>query len=465
MPKKVAISILNASTKDILNTIRANAPEEYRNLIPEVTQEKDLPVVGEYFVGYPAMANTFLSALMNRIAAVKIKSATFNNDYKELKKGYLQFGETVEEVFVSIAKAREFNPDKAEARELQRNIPVVRTAFHLINWKVEYPVTIQQEDLRMAFTNFQGVEDLIAKCVDSVYKAAEYDEYLLFKYLIIKAVAHGKMYPVAFDATDAKNAAKKFRGMSNQLTFMSNKYNEAHVTTNTAKADQFIFMDAQYNAEYDVDVLASAFNMDKATFMGKLKLIDDFTTFDNDRFDVIRANSTMIEEITAEELALMADVKAVLVDGEWFQVYDNANVFTEKFVASGIYWNYFYHTWKTVSSSPFSNAIVFVDDGATLTKPATVTTTVTAKSSNDNVNVLTLTPTEPTAVANGNIEFMQNEDATEEGVAVHKYGAVIMPTTSTAIPMLLNIDGTEYESTDVDGSEDVGDTVTFTKKV
>ena len=60
---------------------------------------------------------------------------------------------------------------------------------------------------------------------------------------------------------------------------MSNKYNAAGVTTTTPKNDQYIFMDAQYNANYDVDVLASAFNMDKATFSGKLKLIDDFTTF------------------------------------------------------------------------------------------------------------------------------------------------------------------------------------------
>ena len=142
-------------------------------------------------------------------------------------------------------------------------------------------------------------------------------------------------------------------------------------------------MDSNFNAKFDVDVLSAAFNMEKADFMGRLLLIDDFTSFDNERFDVIRANSDMIEEVTATELALMADVKAVLVDTEWFQVYDNNVMFTEKYVASGMYWNYFYNVWKTVSSSPFSNAVVFVDDGATITAPASFTFTVSDKSADD----------------------------------------------------------------------------------
>lgn len=477
MPKRVAITNLNARTIDILNTIRANASAEYQSLVPTVETEHDIPKVGEVLYGYPAMANQFLAALINRIALVKVKSAVFNNAYAELKKGYLEFGETVEEVFVNIAKAREFSAEKAESREFKRTLPDVRTAFHTMNWRVQYPITIQNEDLRMAFTNIGGVEDLIAKVVDAVYTAAEYDEFLLFKYLIIKAISHGKMYPVAFDSTDMKEAAKAFRGMSNQLQFMSPKYNAEGVTTTTPKADQYIFMDAQFNADYDVDVLASAFNMDKATFMGKLKLIDDFTTFDNDRFDIIRANSDCIEEVTSDELALMADVKAVLVDKEWFQVYDNATQMTEQYVASGMYWNYFFNVWKTVSSSPFSNAIVFCDDGATVTLPDSIDVTVTNKTVTDNGDViLTLTPEDSAALSPSNYNFVQTEECVEEGIAVHKYGAVIFPDGNNGAVIELVIDGTRYTSNTpasgqtpaadlkLDGSEDVGDEIVFAKQ-
>ena len=428
MARRVAISTLNASTIDILNTIRANASAEYQSLVPEVTKATDIPKVGEVLYGYPAMANQFLAALVNRIAAVRVKSAVFNNAFSQLKKGYLEFGETVEEVFVNICKAREFSAELAEKRELKRSLPDVRTAFHTMNWRVQYPVTIQDEDLRMAFLSAEGVTDLIARIVDSVYTAAEYDEYLLFKYLIIKSVAHGKMFPCAFDSADMKNAAKAFRGVSNQLTFMSTKYNEAGVHTSTPRADQFIFMDAEFNAAYDVDVLAAAFNMDKATFTGQLTLIDDFKTFDNDRFDVITADSDMIEKVTPEELTLMADVAAVIVDREWFQVYDNQAKFTEKYVASGEYWNYFYNVWKTVSSSPFSNAVVFVDAKAAIDMPATIDCEITGVSKSDAGTVITIVPAiDAAALHQTDVQFVQTEGLTRAGVAVHKYGALIYP--------------------------------------
>lgn len=478
MPKRIAVTQLNASTIDILNTIRANASLSYQDSIPSITQANDIPKVGEILYGYPALANEFISSLVNRIASVRIKSATFNNAYAELKKGYLEFGEVVEEVFVNICKAREFSTEKAESRELKRTLPDVRTAFHSINWKVQYPITIQQEDLRQAFTSTEGVQDLIAYIIASVHTAAEYDEYLLFKYLIIKAISHGKMYPVAFDSTDMKEAAKKFRGYSNRLLFMSDKYNADGVTTITPKSDQFIFMDADFNAAYDVEVLASAFNMNKADFQGKLKLIDDFTSFDNDRFDVIRAASDGLEEVTAAELALCADVKAILVDGEWFQIYDNLTLMTDKQVASGIYWNYFYNVWKTVSSSPFSNAIVFVDDGASIALPDSFDVKVVDKSIGASGTVISLALSEDAAAMyDANAIFTQTEDATEDGIAVHRYGAIIFPANSDGDIMEFTILGnryisgtattaegsTTYAEYTVTGEEDVGDTIKFYK--
>lgn len=365
MAKRIALNTLSASTIDILNVIRQNASYDYQSSVPAISTANDIPKVGEIIYGTPALANQFINALVNRIALVRVQSATFNNPYAPLKKGYLEFGETVEDIFVGIANVVDYSAEKGAAREFKRSLPDVKSAFHIMNWRVMYPVTIQDDDLKQAFLSVDGVTDLIARIVDQIYTAAEYDEFLLFKYMLIKAVTHGKMYPVTFLNTDLKNAAKVFRGTSNLLPFMKSEYNEAHVLTTTPKERQVIFMDALFNADFDVDVLSAAFNMEKADFMGRLHMIDDFTTFDNDRFDIIRANSDGIEEVTSAELALMADVKAIILDENWFQVYDNLNKFTEKYVASGLYWNYFYHTWKTVSSSPFANAVVFVETAPT----------------------------------------------------------------------------------------------------
>lgn len=468
MARRIANSTLNASTIDILNVIRQNASYDYQQNVPEVATVNDIPKVGEIIYGTPAFANQFINALVNRIAIVRVQSATFNNPYSILKKGYIEYGETVEDIFVSIAKAVDFNVEKAAKREFQRTIPDVRSAFHVMNWRVMYPVTIQDEDLRQAFLSIEGVQNLIAKIVDAVYTAAEYDEFLLFKYLLIKAISHGKMYPTSIGAgADLSEAAVQFRGTSNLLPFMSSDYNEAGVKTNTPKERQVIFMDAMFNAQFDVNVLASAFNMDKADFMGRLFLIDNWTDFDNERFDIIRANSDGIEEVTADELALLANVKAVILDDNWFQVYDNNNKFTEKYVASGLYWNYFYHTWKTVSNSPFANAVVFATSAADVALPATVTVHVDAKDESDVATVFTISADFEEAGLNPqNVNFVQTKALTTAGIAVQKYGGLIIPASQVAtdITLVAEINGTTYTAaTTINGSTAVDATVTLNK--
>lgn len=468
MPRRIAVNELNASTLDILNVIRENAGYDYQQNVPVVEKSSDIPKVGEIIYGTPAFANQFINALVNRIAIVRVQSATFNNPYEILKKGFIEFGETVEDIFVSIAKAVEFDPEKAAAREFKRTFPDVRSAFHTMNWRVMYPVTIQDEDLKQAFLSIDGVQNLIAKIVDAVYTAANYDEFLLFKYLIIKSVSHGHMYQLSIgDGTKMTDAAKKFRGTSNKLPFMSSNYNDSGVKTTTPKDRQVIFMDADFNADFDVDVLASAFNMDKADFMGRLFLMDDWTKFDNERFDVIRANSDGIEEVTTEELALMADVKAVICDENWFQVYDNKNQFTEDYVAAGLYWNYFYHQWKTISSSPFANAVVFVTDTAKTALPDTITAEITGKSVSEDAITLTLKASADGAtLAPNNVNFVQSEDLTTAGIAVHPFGALLIPASqaATAIKLVATINGTEYTgATNITSASDVGATVTLNK--
>ena len=468
MARRIANSTLNASTIDILNVIRQNASYDYQQNVPAVATANDIPKVGEIIYGTPAFANQFINALVNRIAIVRVQSATFNNPYTNLKKGYLEYGETVEDIFVAIAKAVDFNVEKSAKREFQRTIPDVRSAFHVMNWRVMYPVTIQDEDLRQAFLSIDGVQNLIAKIVDSVYTAAEYDEFLLFKYLLIKAISHGKMLPTSIGAgTNLSEAAVQFRGTSNLLPFMSSEYNEARVKTTTPKEKQVIFMDAMFNAQFDVNVLASAFNMDKADFMGRLYLIDNWTDFDNERFDVIRANSDGIEEVTADELALLANVKAVILDDNWFQVYDNNNKFTEKYVASGLYWNYFYHTWKTISNSPFANAVVFVTSGADVALPASITVHVDAKDESDVATVFTISADfESAGLSPQNVNFVQTEALTKAGIGVQKYGALIIPASQVAtdITLVAEINGVSYTATTaVNGSTTVDSTVTLNK--
>ena len=63
---------------------------------------------------------------------------------------------------------------------------------------------------------------------------------------------------------------------------------------------------------------------------------------------------------------------AVLIDEQWFMIFDNMYKMTEKYNGEGLYWNYWYHVWKTFSASPFCNAVLF-----TTATPAITTVTVT----------------------------------------------------------------------------------------
>ena len=123
MPRKIAVNTLNASTIDILNVIRQNASYDYQQNVPVVATAEDIVKVGDVLYGTPALANQFINALVNRIALVRVQSATFNNPYEILKKGYIEFGETVEDIFVSIAKVVELTlrkPVQESSRERTR---------------------------------------------------------------------------------------------------------------------------------------------------------------------------------------------------------------------------------------------------------------------------------------------------------------------------------------------------------
>lgn len=338
MPTIPKIQKMTANSVEILNAIRAQADAEYQNRIPIATQE-NLREVGNAMMQYRPAQNTFLNALVNRIARVIITSKSYQNPLREFKRGIMEYGETVAEYFVNIAKAHQFDPAVAEKEWMKREIPDVQGVFHTMNYQNFYKVTISDREIRQAFLSQDGVTDLIARIVDSLYTGSEYDEFLIMKQLIVDAAQDGKMYPVqipAISAANAKEIVTIIKSISNDMAFMKAKYNSMGVLTATPKNDQILILDSRFDAVIDVEVLASAFNMEKAEFMGRRILIDDF--------------------------ADLTGVVAAIVDSDWFMVFDNMLEFTENYNGEGLYWQYWYHCWKTFSNSPFANAILFTTD-------------------------------------------------------------------------------------------------------
>lgn len=381
MPVKPDIQKLTKTSPEILNVIRNNATPYYQSAVPYAEgNTKSVREIGNIIMQYQPLQNEFLSALVNRIGRVIITSKLYDNPWAFAKKGMLEFGETVEEIFVNIARPHQFDPQVAETEVFKREIPDVRAAFHTMNYQKFYKATISNDQLRQAFLSWEGITDLIARIVDAMYTGANYDEFLTMKYLIYKVASQGGIYAmnVPVPAADtAKGIVTTIKGISNTLEFMSSDYNMAGVPNFTLKRDQFILLNAKFDATIDVEVLASAFNMDKAEFMGRRVLVDSFGTLDIPRLNQLFAEDPNYVSPTADELAALDDIMAIIVDRDWFMVFDNFYNFTEQYNGQGLYWNYFYHVWKTFSASPFANAILFTTETPAVTSvsvtPATAT--------------------------------------------------------------------------------------------
>ena len=273
-PDGVAVmsAIVNDETSPVSAAFRAAIPA------PQPTNES-VRAIGAIINQYPAFQNEFLNALVNRIGRVIILSRLYENPWAMFKKGLLEYGETIEEIYVNLAKPFTFDPQNAETTLFKREIPDVRAAFHILNYQKFYKNTVSNDQLRQAFLSWQGISDLIGRIVDAMYTAANQDEFLTMKYMLCRAALNGNMTAVNTPAVAAANMhslAAQFKSYSNQLEFLSADYNAAGVDNYATKDEQYLILSADADAIMDVEVLASAFNMGKAEFLGHRVLINTF---------------------------------------------------------------------------------------------------------------------------------------------------------------------------------------------
>lgn len=338
--------IFDATTSAVINAIAPSLSER----IPTATAE-NLADIGQYILNNKSLANQFLNVLVNRIARVIITSRLYENPLAAFKKGSEKYGDIIEEIYVNIANAHEYNPQIAENEVYKRVIPDVGAVFHRTNSQLFYKATIQEESLEKAFTSEQGMRTLIAGIVDSLYSGANYDEFVAMKNIFAESA--DEMFYIKTDAPSVDNIhniVTNIKSASNLMEFMSNQYNAAGVMNYTPKSRQVLLIRADIDAIMDVNVLAAAFNMDKAEFMGRKVLVDNFG-------------------------AENPDVYAVLCDDEFLMVVNTLDKFTEQYNAQGLYWNYFWHVWRVFSRSPFSNCIAFTSGTIVAATSVSITNT------------------------------------------------------------------------------------------
>jgi len=326
------------NTYDIVNAIRNDASSQFQSYVPLANAE-NVAQVGAGLMINQTIQNEFIASLVDRIGLVIIRAVALKNDLAKFKKGQMPLGRTIEEIFVDITAEKRYDPEEAEEQVFRREIPNVKTLFHEMNRQGFYKQSIQQESLKTAFVSWGNFEDFTSRVISAMYNSAEVDEYNYMKLLADNYYAKGHFKVVPVDPVVGETTAKEFiKKIRTTATLMglgqgSREYNSLAVQTRTDISDMHLIISAKLNAEVDVDVLAKAFNMSKTDFVGQVTIIDEFAS---------------------------PGLEAILVDRDWFMVYDKELKMQSIYNPQGLYWNYFYHVWQVLSVSRFANAVAFV---------------------------------------------------------------------------------------------------------
>ena len=345
LPKKIDRN-LTGNSVDVLNAIRNGASTEYKNAIPVATKNAStIRQIGAVLLNTPLLYNEFVNGLINRIGlSIFASDQYWDNPLGWVNKGVLDFGESVEEIFVDIAKPHQYDPAVAEEEWMKREVPDVKAVFHTLNYTKFYKSTIQEADMRKAFINSSGVDRLINEIIGSMYKAARYDLYLATRYLIginlWNGYVTGIKVPSATTVQGIKQTVAVARAIRSELEYPTRKYNLMKVLNETPVERLRFFISTTLDAVMDVEVLANAFNMEKTEFLGKKQILPPWEDLDVERLDLLFNGEEGYHSFTAAELAELDKISAFIVDEEWFQVYDwYIESHTSPYNGEGLYYN------------------------------------------------------------------------------------------------------------------------------
>lgn len=328
----------------------------YHQYVPVVTEST---TIGEF--GAPIIDSQNLNVLNDFIGLLKkvvytaVYNKTFNNPLASLEGERMPLGQFIEDVYINPAKARGFDVNDF-AGLLQKYEAQVATQYLSVNSDLQYCVTITREKVRNAFTSWDQLESLISGMVNSLYNGAYITRYNQTKGLALAAFEGGAVkYEVITAPTDeqtAKNLVRKMRADYSKMQIPSTKFNAwADVKGEDAFAlktwsdpeDVVVLISADVEALVDVEVLAAAFNMSKADFLGRVIVVDDFSQYNDD--GTVAVDGSMI--------------KAMICDRAWFKIKTQDFAMDEFYNANSRCWNYYLNDVRMVNYSLFANAKIY----------------------------------------------------------------------------------------------------------
>ena len=339
MPSKT--NSLKAGAK-IYNAVVANDPVLAN--MPRATNNNIGDISNILFNdSYQPQLNQFVNNLINRIALTIIRNKSYNNPLAVFKKGSIPLGTDIQDVFTNPANAEQYElSDVAMQKLLTITDPDTHVAYYRRNRQDMYTKTIAREALQGAFESWENFEGYVASITNSLYSGNYISEFNYTKDLIDGAFDNGKVITEVVtnptDETSANKFLKQVKTIYDMMTFPSTSYNayskfsgaNGTITTWTDADRIVLIIRADVMNTIDVDALARAFNIDKASFMGRIYKVDKFR------------NENLL---------------GVICDEAWLQIYDNVLRFDEFYNARVMAWNQYLHAWSVFAICPFANAV------------------------------------------------------------------------------------------------------------
>ena len=357
---------MNESLVTSLNRIREVSSTIYHQYIPELTSDSDIGKLAQPVLSVPEVYNEFCNALINRIVYTQFLAKSFRNPFIVLEGDALPLGYAGQEVYVNPTKGRVYNAEDFAGLLIKYEADV-KVQYTAINMDVQYPVTFSRQQLKKAFTSWGDLETFIENLSNSLYNGAYIDEYNATKQLIAGAykdnIAQVEVVSAISSEATAKAFVTKARELFLQFQTPSSSYNAwakvggegRPVVTWTNPEDVVFIVRNDIRAYMDVNVLASAFNMDKAELLGNILTINDFDIYDDEGTKIFDGSN----------------IVGMIADKSWFRI-RRQDMFMDSFYnANNRSIQYYLNNIKMYNMSLFANGVVLATSA-----PSVATTSV-----------------------------------------------------------------------------------------
>ena len=300
------------------------------------------PMNGQFF-------NQFMDILINRIGFTYIRQQSYKNPLAVFKGTKLSYGSTIQEIAPRWIKAHSYDDENETLLKLHR--PEAEVWYHSQNRRDQYPISVNVDELRTAFTEETGLNKLVASIMTVPQNSDEYDEFQIMKQLIGEYETRWGFYKehltsLPTDEATGKEFLTKLQTLGGKIQFPSARYSGTSIPVFAKPEELVLITTPEAQAGLNVNTLAGLFNVDLAQVKYRVVLVDEFPI------------AGAVALLTTEDFFVCSDT-----------LYNTTSFWNPQTLTT----NYYLNHWGIYSVSPFVPAILFTTDDATVTPTITQT--------------------------------------------------------------------------------------------